>query len=122
MKRKLYFFDTVCLFALFSLLFAVGFHVGRDKRNETLISVCVTVKPIKSKLDDGADVFSIDGKYPCDLFYFDSGAVSFVCSGKYREAGFLTSGAKYLSKNQPIELIGDNSYIYGRILKIEPIL
>ena len=121
MKRKLHFFDTVCLLALLLLLFSIGVHAGKDKRDNSVISVSVTVKLTKSKFSDSRDRVSIDGKYPCDVVYVDGNTISFVCSGKAREAGFLTSGAKYLSKNQPLELVGKESYFYGRILNIEPI-
>lgn len=114
MKKRMCFFDTVCLLSLFCLLFTIGLHIGKEKERSIPKSVVVSVNVEKFKIKENISNVLIDGKYECEVISFDGQTLKFLCSGEYREAGFLACGAKYLSKNQPVEIVGD-SYFFGRI-------
>ena len=122
MTKKANAFDILCIVVLLLFFFSIGLHVGKPKENDSLSEVIVTLTLVKSKIAPTDSELLIDGKYPCSLLYVDEDTAQFACTGKQRESGFLTSGAKHLSKNQPIELVGKNSYVYGRITKIEGLL
>ncbi len=115
------FFDLFTLFAALSLCFTVGFHVGRDKETAVSERAEVTVALYRAKIPDGiADTeLKIDGKYECKLLELTEGELTLALFGSHAEGGFLTSGAKYLSKNQPLEVIGTDAYFYGRITRID---
>ncbi|MBE6536426.1 MAG: hypothetical protein E7673_00580 [Ruminococcaceae bacterium] len=119
MKKRMTFFDAVTLFATVSMLFSIGWHIGKPRKNDVEVSAEITVTLVKAKYNESDKELLIDGKYGCDVIYLSDGEMIICCSGKYREAGFLTSGAKYLSNNQPIEIKGESSYFYGRISKID---
>ena len=116
--KKLCFFDTLCLLALVSLLFTIGLHLGKDKDTDKDEKAMISVEVIKFKAAESTPKVRIDGKYECEISSFDGETLNLVCRGEYREAGFLACGAKYLSKNQPIEIVGD-AYFFGRIRAIE---
>lgn len=118
MKKRINLFDAVTLLSIFAMLFSVGLHLGKPKRSEKTLSAEITVNVVKIKLSEIDEDFFIDGKYGCELIGIEGNTLRLLCSGKQREAGFLMSGAKYLSKNQPIEIKSDSSYIYGRITEI----
>lgn len=118
MGKKINLFDLLCLFGVLSLLFTVGFHVGLGKRETKTESVLISLGLQKEKLLDPEARVMIDGKYECDIIACADGTLTVECSGEYREPGFLLSGAKYLSKNQPLEIVGGGNYFYGRILEI----
>lgn len=119
MKKKVHFFDTLCFLSLIFLLFVIGFHIGKEKESADTGSVIITVEIIKSKIPDTVGGFMIDGKYECFPVSIEENSLSFVCNGRYGEAGFLALGAKYVTKNQPIELVGKDFYVYGRIRDIK---
>lgn len=118
MKKRLHSFDVFCFFTSLALLFTVGYHLGLGKEENEPLEVTVTLRLEKSKSSDSLSGALIDGKYYCEIISLDNSMLSFKCLGEYREAGFLTSGAKYLSKNQPIEIIGNGNYFFGRITEI----
>lgn len=119
--RKNCFFDVLTLFAVLCLFFTVGFHLGREKETAVSERAEVTVTIYRSKIPDeiSETELKIDGKYECELLDVSDGELTLALFGSYAEGGFLTSGAKYLSKNQPLEVIGTNTYFYGRITRIE---
>lgn len=121
MKKKVHFFDTLCFLSLLSLLFVIGFHIGKEKEGADTGSVIITIEIIKSKIPDTVETFMIDGKYECFpvSISIEEKSLSFSCNGRYAEAGFLALGAKYVTKNQPIELVGKDFYVYGRIRDIK---
>ena len=116
--KRLCFFDAVCIFTAIALCFSVGFHVGKEKDNSTESHAVVTIKLEKTKLSDNHGDLLIDGKYKCDPVNIADGILTVNCRVKQLEAGFLFSGTKYISVNQPIEIIGHESYLYGRISSI----
>ena len=116
--KKLHFFDAVCIFTAIALCFTVGFHIGRDKEKSTETNALVTIKLEKVKLSDNPALLLIDGKYECDSVNIDGSMLTLRCRVKELEAGFLFSGTKYISVNQPIEILGRESYLYGRISSI----
>lgn len=119
--KKICFFDLITLAAALCVCFAIGFHIGRDEEAAVPVCVEVTLKLYKSKIPDSISdtELKIDGKYDCELLSLDGEAMSIALYGSYQDAGFLISGAKYLSENQPLEIIGKNTYFYGRILHID---
>ena len=119
--KKTCFFDLITIAAALSLFFTIGFHIGRDEEPPELLRAEVTLKLYKSKIPENITKteLKIDGKYDCELLSLDGEAMRIALYGSYQDAGFLTSGAKYLSENQPLEIIGKNTYLYGRILHID---
>ena len=145
--KNMRFFDTVSLLALLLIFFTVGVHLGKDKEEASVERVCVSVRLERSKLaevslaesekqnDSGPEAsfygtaegdidvsslkIKIDGKYDCRIVDLREDTLTVSCEGIYTEAGFLTSGAKYLSKNQPLEILGSGAYFYGRIIEIK---
>ena len=118
MKKRMCFFDTVCTVALICLLFTIGFHIGKEKEKQVPGHVLINVSVERFKDERNLNNVMIDGKYECQIVSFDGKSLKLICRGEYTEAGFLASGAKYLSKNQPIEIVGD-SYFFGRITSID---
>lgn len=118
MKKRASFFDRLLLSTLLLTLFAIGIHIGNGGEEEKTIYADITVDIKNSKVFEDDTALLIDGKYECETVKLDSSTLHLVCRGKYKEAGFLTSGAKYLSENQPIELRGKRTYIFGRISSI----
>ena len=119
--RELCFFDALTFLALLAAFFTVGIHLGKPKVEDTVYQAEITVKLFRSKIPDSIeDVdLKIDGKYKCSLSRLEDDSLSLYVDGSCKEAGFLTSGAKYLSKNQPLEILGEGAYFYGRITRIE---
>ena len=133
------FFDTLALITLFAVLFSIGMHIGKNAAEDPIITATITVTIKNASFSKEAEELItrennssaelapklqalgnllIDGKYECDVIYIDETTLRFTCQGKQRAPGFLICGAKYLSENQPIELKGEGSYIYGRIGRI----
>ena len=119
--RRIYFFDLFALFAVLCLCFTVGFHLGSEKETAVSARAEVRVTLYRSKIPDeiSETELKIDGKYECELLDVSDGELTLAIFGSYSEGGFLTSGAKYLSKNQPLEVLGTNAYFYGRITRID---
>ena len=118
--KKVRFFDTLCLFAILSLLFSVGFHIGKNEEDTARGTVLVSVSLQKMKLGDSIDELLVDGRYECETVSLENNVLTIRCEGMKTDAGFLFSGAKYISKNQPLEILGGGSYFYGRIKSITP--
>ena len=118
--KKMCFFDTLCLFAVLSLLFSVGFHIGEGEKKIEEGTALVSVRLEKMKLGESTEELLVDGKYECDTVSLENGILTLRCKVKRLEAGFLFSGAKYISKNQPLEIVGGGSYFFGRISSITP--
>ena len=117
--KKVRFFDLFCIFTALMLLFTVGFHIGFKEDDDALWEAIISIRIEKSKLSDISDEVMIDGRYDCEIISLDDGILTLRCEGKYSEAGFLASGAKYLSENQPLEIIGGANYFFGRIASID---
>lgn len=117
--NKPVFFDVFCVFSLFALLFTVGFHVGNEESSYEKISFTTVIRPDKvSGAPDGDRIALIDGKYECTVIEFENDRIVLLCDGYYSEAGYLLSGAKYLSVNQPIKASQSWGYFDGRICDI----
>ncbi len=122
MKRKLRFFDFLSFFGALCLLFTVGFHLGLGKREKASESLLVSLRLETASVNNEDGELLIDGKYGCSVVGISDGVLFFECSGVRTEAGFLLSGAKYICKNQPLEMVGDRGRFYGRIASVEKIL
>ena len=116
--KKLRSFDTVCLLALFSLLFSIGFHIGGGEKEHPNGTALVSLALEKTKIGESIDNLRVDGRHECETVSLDNDILTLRCKGKLTDAGFLFSGAKYISKNQPLEILGDGSYFYGRIISL----
>lgn len=116
--KKMRFFDTLCLFAILLLLFSIGFHIGEGEAESEASTALVSVRLEKMKLGESTEELLVDGKYKCDMVSLENGILTIRCELKRLEAGFLFSGAKYISKNQPLEILGGGSYFFGRISSI----
>lgn len=114
--KKLLFFDGFCLAALLSLLFTVGFHIGADKSQSEKIKFEIVISPekISGEPSDNA-ITLIDGKYECTVKEFRADKIVILCEGYCYDAGYLLSGAKYVSLNQPIKASQPWGYYDGRI-------
>ncbi len=116
---KVVFFDKIILFFILAAFFTTGFHIVENKVGEKKYHAEVTVKIEKISGIPSSDIL-VDGKYGCTLMSFDENEIIFFCDGFLSEAGFLLSGAKYLSKNQPIKAFSGTCYFEGRIIFISP--
>ncbi len=102
-----------------SLLFTIGFNIGKSpKENQTAFAI-TELKLEKSKgfLEIGETCF-IDGKYEATVLFFSKEKLIFKTRGSEEDAGFLMCGAKYISKNQPLKIHSNSGYFEGRISKI----
>ena len=115
--KDITFFDKFILFFIAAACFAVGLHIGENKADEKEYYARLTVNIEKMSGTPIADVL-VDGKYDCSLVSFGNGEVVLSCEGFLSEAGFLLSGAKYISKNQPIKAFSGSCYFEGRIISI----
>ena len=115
--KGLIFFDKVALLFILAAFFTVGIHLGGGRRSEEKSRAEITVAVEKIKGIPSGEIL-IDGKYGCTLVSYSEKEIIFSCEGLFSEAGFLLSGAKYVSKNQPIKVFSQNSYFEGRIIFI----
>ena len=117
--NKLVFFDVFCLISIFALLFTVGFHIGDEREDYEKIQFEVVISPEKvSGSPDGELITLVDGKYECIIQEFERDRIVILCDGYYSEAGYLLSGAKYVSVNQPIKASQPWGYYDGRIYDV----
>lgn len=117
--KKLVFFDTFFFFSILALLFAAGFHIGKDEEPYRKIRFEIVISPEKisgTPTEDGITL--IDGKYECKIKSFDRTKIVLLCDGYHSDAGYLLSGAKYVSVNQPIKASQPWGYYEGRIYDI----
>lgn len=117
--KKKNIFDKIIFLTLLSMLFTIGYHIGSVKDTSIKQNAEITLKLDKLK---GApkenELIMIDGKYECFALSFEEDEINLLCQGYYTEAGFLFSGCKYLSKNQPIKASFPSGYLEGRIQNI----
>ncbi|MBQ9070059.1 MAG: hypothetical protein IJY23_01750 [Clostridia bacterium] len=116
-KRK-NFFDKLFFLAFIFMLFALGFHLGKQNDGQEKLEAVVTINLEKSKGSADGSVL-IDGKYECITISLDDNRLTLLCEGQMEEAGFLLLGAKYIAKNQPIKVSSDSGYFEGRIVSID---
>ena len=103
-------------------LFSIGYHVGKDRSVDFKENALITVKLEKIKrTPEENDMVLIDGKYECRLVSIENGELSLLCEGYFNEAGFLFSGCKYISKNQPLKALEEWGYFEGRVSEIEKV-
>lgn len=114
--KKTSFFDTLYLLSLLAALFSVGYRIGSPQSDYLPIEFTVSVHTEKLSGNVSIDqtVF-IDGKYEAYILARTESEITLLCQGYYSEAGYLLSGAKYLSENQPLKASAPSVYIEGRI-------
>ncbi len=113
-------FNSFCILSLLAAFFVLGCHLGNESNECTSTVFTVTVHPEKvSGTPDSGAMALIDGKYECAVEKFEKDEIVLICKGSYTEAGYLLSGAKYLSLNQPVKAIQDWGYFDGRIYEIK---
>ena len=112
-------FNIFCFITVLLLLFTVGYQIGRERIPEERISVIVRIgaEKISGEPLPSSSGF-VDEKYEVQLMSREDRDVYILCEGSLTEAGFLLSGAKYLSANQPINLYGENFGVEGRIISL----
>ena len=120
MNKKPVFFDTVCILAIFSMLFSIGFHIGKDKKHNERHTFVISIdsEKISGSPDEISEV-KIDGKYPCKFISISNNTMTLSSFGLVLDAGYLLCGAKYISKNQPIVATADWGFFEGRIVDIK---
>ena len=117
--KRLVFFDAISVMAALALLFTVGFHIGKDDEPYRKIQFEIVIIPEKisgAPLED--KVTMIDGKYECRIKSYGYDRIVISCDGYFSEAGYLLSGAKYVSVNQPISASQSGGYFEGRIYDV----
>ena len=113
-------FSAFCILSLLAAFFVLGCHLGGERNEYSSIIFSVTIHPDKaSGAPDSGAVALIDGKYECSVEKYESEKIVLICEGSYTEAGYLLSGAKYLSLNQPVKAMQDWGYFEGRIYEIK---
>ena len=116
---KKHFWDKFLAFFIIALAFTVGYHIGKGKETvkREAYEVRIATLKVKGEIREGA-IVAVDGKYEATLFSHNESSITLTVDGEMTDAGFFAFGAKYLSCNQPIVIIGDSLYIEGRILAI----
>ena len=93
-------FNTFCILALLAAFFVLGCHLGEERNENSSTVFTVTLHPEKISGTPGSGAVAlIDGKYECSVEKFEKEEIVLICKGSYTEAGYLLSGAKYLSLN-----------------------
>ena len=117
--KKILFFDAFILFSLLSLFFVIGCHLGKNNDRYTACEFTLTVIPEKMHGTPTEDMQAmIDGKYECTVLEYRAERIVLLCKGYHSEAGYLLSGAKYISLNQPIKASQSWGYFDGKIYEI----
>ena len=112
-------FDKLLLFSLLAALFTVGFHLGKGGETSEKIEFEMLILPVKiSGEPSGEAVSLIDGKYECRVLEFGRERIVLLCEGFYTDAGYLLSGAKYVSAGQPLRASQEWGYFEGVISDI----
>ena len=114
--KKISFFDAFIIFSLLSLFFVIGCHLGKNNDRYAACEFILTVIPEKTYGTPNEDMKAlIDGKYECTVLEYRADKIVLLCSGYYSDAGYLLSGAKYISLNQPIKASQPWGYFDGKI-------
>ena len=112
-------FDKLIFIIALALLFSLGIHIGRPRRNTAGGSVLFTVSVTKSwGSPSSAENLGVDGRIRARLLFYDGQTARFAADGDLLEAGFLIGGAKYISPNQPIRIYGETAGIEGIISSV----
>ena len=112
-------FDIFCIFVLFSILFAIGTHIGKPRyiASEDRIFISVEIEKSKGDISQCSDIL-IDGKIKTEDCFFEENILYLEALCKITEAGYFLCGGKYISINQPIKLFWQEGYMEGRISDI----
>lgn len=117
--KRLLFFDAFYILSFIAVFFVIGCHIGKEKDGYIPIEFTVIVCPEKvSGTPDESRIALIDGKYEASVLEFSDEKIVILCKGYYSDAGYMLSGAKYISENQPIRANQNWGYFDGRIYEI----
>ena len=118
-------YDALVLAFLFAIAYMLGIHsaIPKDRTIDETAQVKVVLRktaelPQKGEICtlDKTTILTVTDSTRND----DTDTVTFVCTGKYYDAGFLSSGGKYLCANQPVSVEFKDSLRIGRIIVILP--
>ena len=120
MRRRVNFFDALFALAVLSALFTVGLHLGKERAPSRDITMAITLRIEKKQGDfESGSKILVDGKHEAEILDVNESEITILCKGSLEYAGYLAFGAKYVSKNQPIEASGEKYYLKGRIYAIK---
>ena len=120
MRRRVNFFDALFALAVLSALFTIGLHLGKERAPSRDITMEITLRVEKKQGDfkTGSQIL-VDGKHEAEVLDVKESEITLLCRGSLEDSGYLAFGAKYVSKNQPIEAAGEGYYLKGRIFAIK---
>ena len=128
-KRYRTYHDLLLFSLLLCLLFVIGHHIGAPDRQEQ-ISFLLSMSEYGNLREDDAyppsalregQVLAVDGKWEITYIGCSGGLYQFFCRGYLTPSGFLLSGAKYLSENQPITVTAKELCFRGKIMRLSKI-
>lgn len=121
--------DLLLFSLLLCLLFVIGQDLGAPDREEEVDYLLAleeygdlpgdTSLPLW-ELSLGQEL-SVDGKWKISYLGASGGLYYFACRGYLTPSGFLLSGAKYLSENQPITVTVEELSFRGKIMLLSKI-
>ena len=122
MKKRNPYNALIYLF-VFTLAYILGIHSatpkGRDEKEYVTVSARLKGD---AALPRESDVCYIDKVTRLTVIsaeeYGEFHLVTFLCEGKFYPAGFLSSGGKFLTVNQPISAVFQDGTRTGRIISI----
>ena len=121
--KKINFTNAITYLFVFTLAYILGVHSAMPKETEKSEYVTVTARlcaPSEPLREGEACYIDRQSRLTVTSFVHEGETctVSFLCEGKFYEAGFLTAGGRYLTVNQPISPVFSTHTSTGRIISI----
>jgi hypothetical protein len=112
-------FDSLMLLFVFTVAYLLGIHSAMPKEPDRTETVTLSVRHHgdTSQISVGDECHDPSGTRMRVIFISDD-EIRMLCDGVFCNAGFLSSGGKYLCANQPISLSFDQTELCGRILSL----
>lgn len=119
-------YNVLLYLFIFSFAYILGIHsaMPRYEKSNEYVTVTARLKAVGDAPPEKDGICRLDRdtemKVISSVREGEEDLVTFLCEGKFFAAGFLSSGGKYLSANQPISPIFDSGVREGRIISIFP--
>lgn len=115
-KRNLY--DVLLLTFVFTAAYLLGIHSAMPRESDRTETVSVAVRIYDdTHISAGTVCYDSSGTEMRAISVTEDNVI-FSCTGIFYDAGFLSSGGKYLCDNQPISLKIGGEEVAGRIILI----
>ena len=120
--KKYNFYDAFLLVFVFAAAYILGIHSALPNKAAESETVAVTVRAeeTETELSEGDTCFDASGTM-LTVISVEDDEITLSCEGIYYNAGFLSSGGKYLCANQPITIRREGKAIQCRIIRLSEI-